>query len=199
VGDVEVDKSSTTDNGATELKAAINGSALDITGGTITGADPFDLPLVHDTQGGVGNTSVMTTDAAGATLTQFAGGVDGNLNAASTSQVVPFAEAIPAGSIILAAAVQVDALVAGGSISAAIADVGVPGTGDLYISAENVFAGLGFKQASPGVAFSGLSGAAVEPVAVIPEVTVSTTSDDVEAADVGDITVTLWIASPPAA
>ena len=200
VGDVEVDKSATTNAGMGELLTAVNGSALVITAGTVTGAGPYVLPLVHDTQGVIGNATTLTTDAAALTLTQLTGGLNGNLNAAAVTQAIPFAQVIPAGSLILAAAVEVVTDVSGGSASAAVVDVGDGTDADKYVAAEDVFgSGGGFFQGSPGAGFTGLSGPSIEPAAITPEVLITVTGDDVEALDAGEIVVTLVVASPPAA
>jgi len=64
-GDIEVDKSATVDNGASEFQAAVNGSALNITAGAPTGAGPYDVLLTHDIVTNKGNSATIAV--AGAT------------------------------------------------------------------------------------------------------------------------------------
>lgn len=54
-GDIEVNKSGTSDEGMSELRTAINGSALNITAAAVAGPSPFNTTLTYDTVGTIGN------------------------------------------------------------------------------------------------------------------------------------------------
>lgn len=198
VGTIEVDKSATTDGGLSELKTAIDGSTLNLVTGTVAGVGPWDLPLTHGTQGAASNDTTMVTDAGVLTLTPFAGGADGNLTAAATSQTFTL-KAGTVNGIVVAAAVQVATDLSGGTVSAATVDVGNTADPDRYLAAADVLgSGGGFFQDSPGADFNTLAGLPINAAGDDIELVLNTVGGDVADLDAGDVTVLLWTQDLPA-
>ncbi len=125
-----------------------------------------------------------------------------DLTAASTSQTIPFDDAIPAGSLVVGASVDLATEFAGGSVASAVADIGDADV-DRFIDGQDIFTGAGAPlteaQGSPGVGLDGTNaGHAVVPAAVTPGVTVITTTDDVDAITAGDMTAHIYFVEPAA-
>ncbi len=122
-----------------------------------------------------------------------------DLSAAATSQVIPFAAAVPARAVVLARGFELATVLSGGGSSSAVVDFGDDGDDDGWFVAEDVFtgAGLGAKvvPATAG-AFITAEAADMKVAARTPQIEV--TSDvNVDGLTTGDLTAwVMYIVTP---